>query len=57
MVPEDPSRKFVNPGKFFKPPTGYDMIARERLYAKLQEGSKIPLTHDPLQAQELDVRP
>jgi ATP/maltotriose-dependent transcriptional regulator MalT len=44
MVPEDPSRKFVNPGKFFKPPTGYDMIARERLYAKLQEGSKIPLT-------------
>ena len=44
MAPEDPSMEFVNPGKFFKPPVGYDLIARPSLFSKLREGSKIPLT-------------
>ncbi len=36
--------EFVNPAKFFKPPVSYDLIARERLFDRLEQGSKIPLT-------------
>ena len=34
----------LNPGKFFKPPTGHDCLNREKLFGILDQGAGLPLT-------------